>query len=75
MFCDGCGMALQAGQSFCSRCGKECAGVQMAGYPRRSRVQEHVRLVAILLVRILGAQRAGWRDPVRTGEYAVRSSA
>jgi hypothetical protein len=48
MFCDGCGMALQAGQSFCSRCGKECAGLQMAGYPRRSRVQEHVRLLAIL---------------------------
>ena len=48
MFCDGCGTALQAGQSFCSRCGKECAGVIPAGYPRRSRVQEHVRLLAIL---------------------------
>jgi len=48
MFCDGCGTALQAGQSFCSRCGKECTGVIPAGYPRRSRVQEHVRLLAIL---------------------------
>jgi|SRR5450432_1459091 hypothetical protein len=49
MFCDGCGTALVAGQHFCSRCGKECAGgVPVVGYPRRSRVQEHVRLLAIL---------------------------
>src|SRR5258708_9891561 len=48
MFCDGCGAALAAGQRFCSRCGKECAGVIAVGYPRRSRVQEHVRLLAIL---------------------------
>ena len=48
MFCDGCGTALAAGQSFCSRCGKECAGVVAVGYPQRSRVQEHVRLLAIL---------------------------
>ena len=48
MFCDGCGTALAAGQRFCSRCGKECAGVMVVGYPQRSRVQEHVRLLAIL---------------------------
>jgi hypothetical protein len=48
MFCDGCGTALVAGQHFCSQCGKECAGVIPVGYPRRSRVQEHVRLLAIL---------------------------
>ena len=48
MFCDGCGAALAAGQSFCSQCGKECAGMIAVGYPRRSRVQEHVRLLAIL---------------------------
>ena len=48
MFCDGCGTALAAGQNFCSRCGKECAGVVPVGYPRRSRVQEHVRLLSIL---------------------------
>jgi hypothetical protein len=48
MFCDGCGTALAAGQRYCSRCGKECAGVISVGYPRRSRVQEHVRLLAIL---------------------------
>jgi hypothetical protein len=48
MFCDGCGTALVASQRFCSQCGKECAGVITVGYPRRSRVQEHVRLLAIL---------------------------
>ena len=48
MFCDGCGTALAAGQRFCSRCGKECAGIITVGYPQRSRVQEHVRLLAIL---------------------------
>jgi hypothetical protein len=48
MFCDGCGTALQAGQRFCSGCGKECAGVIAVGYPQRSRVPEHVRLLAIL---------------------------
>jgi len=48
MFCDGCGTALAVGQSFCSQCGKQCAGIIPVGYPRRSRVQEHVRLLAIL---------------------------
>src|SRR5438270_7901389 len=48
MFCDQCGTGIQAGQSFCSRCGKAVTGIAIAGYPRRSRVQEHVRLLAIL---------------------------
>jgi zinc-ribbon domain len=48
MFCDHCGASLQTGQGFCSRCGKEVTGMSMAGYPSRSRVQEHVRLLAIL---------------------------
>jgi len=47
MFCDQCGEKLQANQSFCSRCGREVIGA-IPGYPRRSRVQEHVRLLAIL---------------------------
>ena len=48
MYCDQCGNALDAGQRFCNRCGKEISGPSIAGYPRRSRVQEHVRLLAIL---------------------------
>jgi len=47
MFCDQCGTPLESGQKFCNRCGKEITGV-IAGYPRRSRLQEHLRLLAIL---------------------------
>ena len=46
MFCEQCGEKLEANQRFCSRCGREVVGV-VPGYPRRSRVQEHVRLLAI----------------------------
>ncbi len=48
MFCDACGTALQADQRFCSRCGKEIAGAMVVGYPRPSRVREHIRLLGIL---------------------------
>ncbi len=48
MFCDQCGTALQAGRGFCNRCGKQITESIIPGYPRRSRVQEHVRLLAIL---------------------------
>ena len=48
MFCDGCGAAVQPGQSFCSRCGKQILGPVTAMQSRRSRVQEHIHLVAIL---------------------------
>lgn len=48
MFCDKCGTPLEAGQHFCNRCGKELSGVAIIGYPRRGRVQEHVRLLGIL---------------------------
>jgi hypothetical protein len=48
MFCDGCGTQLQLNQKFCSGCGKEVAGGGfIPAYPRRSRIQEHVRLLAI----------------------------
>ena len=45
MFCDQCGMSLQAGAPQCGRCGKMVLG---AVELRRSRVREHVRLVGIL---------------------------
>jgi hypothetical protein len=48
MFCDKCGNAVQADQRFCSRCGKEFSGALVAGYPRRGRVPEHIRLLGIL---------------------------
>lgn len=48
MFCDSCGTALQANQTYCSGCGKEIRGGIHISYPRRGRVQEHVRLLGIL---------------------------
>jgi hypothetical protein len=46
MFCDQCGNALVIGQQYCSRCGKEVVGRLQT--VRRNRVQEHVRLLAML---------------------------
>ena len=46
MFCDACGTQLQSSQQYCSGCGKAVTGM-IAGYPRRSRIQEHVRLLSI----------------------------
>jgi hypothetical protein len=48
MFCDGCGTAVQPGQGFCSRCGKQIVGPVTAFQPLRSRVEEHVHLLGIL---------------------------
>jgi hypothetical protein len=48
MFCDKCGTEVQADQRFCTRCGREFSGAIVVGYPRRGRVREHIRLLAIL---------------------------
>ncbi len=48
MFCDGCGAPVQAGQAFCSKCGKQIVGSVSLMQPRPGRVQEHVRLLGIL---------------------------
>ncbi|HEY3973588.1 MAG TPA: zinc ribbon domain-containing protein [Candidatus Sulfotelmatobacter sp.] len=48
MFCDQCGMAVQPGQAFCNKCGKQIIGPVSLMQPRPGRVQEHVRLLAIL---------------------------
>jgi hypothetical protein len=47
MFCDRCGTAAQADQRYCGKCGREFVGGGV-GLPRRSRVQEHIRLLGIL---------------------------
>jgi len=47
MFCDSCGAQIQAGQSFCQRCGKTIVGgVQ----PGSSRVARHAQLLGILWI-------------------------
>ena len=52
MFCDGCGTAVQAGQSFCSRCGKQVIGPVMAMQLRPGRVQGHIHLLGIVWLAI-----------------------
>jgi len=47
MFCDGCGAAVQPGQAFCSKCGKQIVGPVSFMQPRPGRVREHVRLLAL----------------------------
>jgi len=59
MFCDGCGAAVQSGQGFCSRCGKQIVGPVTAIQPRRGRVQEHVHLLGILWLAISAFNAVG----------------
>jgi len=47
MFCHACGTQLQPSQRFCSGCGRSIAGGPISLSPQRSRIQEHVRLLAI----------------------------
>ena len=48
MFCDQCGSPIVPGQQFCSRCRK--AVVSSGLVVHKSRVQEHVRLLAIFWI-------------------------
>lgn len=48
MFCDRCGTALQPGQAFCSKCGKQIVGVVSVAQLPPGRVQNHVHLLGIL---------------------------
>jgi|SRR5271165_769332 len=52
MFCDGCGTAVQPGQAFCSKCGKQFVGPVLAAQAIRGRVQQHVHLLGILWLAI-----------------------
>src|SRR6266542_4293453 len=53
MFCDACGTQLQTSQKFCSGCGRAVtAGFPLS--PQRSRIREHVRLLAIFWFAVLG---------------------
>lgn len=59
MFCDGCGAAVEAGQAFCSRCGKQIVGVIHAVQMTRGRVAEHVQLLGILWFAISAINAVG----------------
>ena len=47
MFCDSCGASLQAGQGYCTRCGKQVIGPVVAG---SGRVARHAHLLGILWI-------------------------
>ena len=59
MFCDGCGAAVQPGQTFCSRCGKQIVGAPVVMQPRRGRVQEHLHLLSILWLAVSALHAVG----------------
>jgi hypothetical protein len=48
MFCDSCGNTVQAGQAFCSKCGKPIVGPVAIMQQRAGRVQGHVQILGIL---------------------------
>ncbi len=52
MFCDGCGTAVQAGQAFCSKCGKQIVGPVAVMQPLPGRVRQHSHLLGILWLAI-----------------------
>ena len=47
MYCDGCGTQLQAGQRFCSSCGKP-AGINVVPQATEGRVSRHIQILAVL---------------------------
>lgn len=47
MFCDACGAALQPGQGYCTRCGKQVIGPVTVG---SGRVARHTHLLGILWI-------------------------
>jgi hypothetical protein len=48
MFCDGCGVGVQPGQAFCSKCGKQIVGSITAMRSQAGRVEQHIHLLGIL---------------------------
>jgi hypothetical protein len=52
MFCDGCGGAVQPGQAFCSKCGKQIVGPVSLMQPLPGRVKAHVHLLGPLWLAI-----------------------
>ena len=59
MFCDRCGANVQSDHRFCSHCGKEFGSGAGVGFPRRSRVREHIRLLGILWIALAALSAIG----------------
>jgi hypothetical protein len=59
MFCDGCGGAVQPGQAFCSKCGKQIVGPVSMVQAMPGRVQNHGHLLGILWLAISALNAVG----------------
>jgi hypothetical protein len=59
MFCDGCGGAIQPGQAFCSKCGKQFVGPVSFLQPVPGRVQSHMHLLGILWLAVSALNAVG----------------
>lgn len=59
MFCDRCGSEVQSNHLFCSHCGREFGASAVAGFPRRNRVADHIRLVGILWLALSACNAVG----------------
>jgi hypothetical protein len=59
MFCDGCGATVQAGQAFCSRCGKQIVGPVSMVMPYPGRVKQHSHLLGILWLAVSAMNTLG----------------
>jgi hypothetical protein len=59
MFCDGCGAAVQAGQAFCPRCGKQIVGPVSIMRALPGRVRSHVHLLGIMWLAISAFNAVG----------------
>jgi hypothetical protein len=59
MFCDGCGLAVQPGQAFCSKCGKQIVGPVSMMQAMPGRVQNHAHLLGILWLAISALNAVG----------------
>jgi hypothetical protein len=69
MFCERCGTALQPNQPFCGACGKEIRGGMQIAYPRRGRVQEHIRLLGIFWLALGALNTVGSLGMLFVGNY------
>jgi len=59
MFCDGCGVAVESGQLFCSKCGRQIIGATAFAPSLRGRVQRHSHLLAILWLAFSALEAVG----------------
>src|SRR5579863_602767 len=59
MFCERCGAVAQADQRFCNQCGREFAAGAVLGFPRRSRMQQHLHLLGILWLALSALNAVG----------------